>query len=326
LCVHFVKTENNMSTPDSSQHSLSRRSFLTHATRLAAFGLVPPLLGASDDTAVSAANKPNSVIDGVRIGCITYSFRGEVNSAEDILKALIKDGLSEVEMMDGPIRAYAGIRGGGRRGGEQVPTRPTDAERAAQLAKCRELRKLYNDAGVNIHLHKLPFGPSDEEIDFNFLVAEALGCVGITTERNDALAKKLAPFAEKHKIWVGFHNHTNNYPVLDTPDPLLEIGPYLGFNLDCGHYFAGTKGKSPLPVIEKYHSRIVSLHLKDRTADGGNLPWGEGQTPIKEILQLIRKEKYTFPADIELEYKIPPGSDSVAQVAKCLKYCKDALA
>ena len=122
------------------------------------------------------------------------------------------------------------------------------------------------------------------------------------------------------------HNHTGNYPVMDKMDPILECGRYIGFNFDVGHYFAGTKGLSPIPVIEKYHDRIVSLHLKDRTAEGGNLPWGQGKTPIKEILQLMRKEKWTFPADIELEYKIPQGSDSVAEVAKCVQYCKEALA
>lgn len=312
--------------------SSTRRAFLGRAATLAAGAVLSPRLLAAEAPA-RAAGKPNSVINGVRIGCITYSYRGEINSAEDTLKALVQNGLSEVELMDGPIRSFAGIRGGGgrgRRGGpaDQAtpPAPPTDTQREAQLAKCRELRKLYNDAGVNIHIHKIPFGQSDEEIDFNFLVAKALGCTGITTERNDAQARKLAPFAEKHKIWVGFHNHTNNFPKLDQPDPILEAGPYIGFNLDVGHYFAGTKGQSPIPVLEKYHDRIVSLHLKDRTADGGNLPWGQGQTPLKEILQLMRQEKWTFPADIELEYKVPQGSTAVAEVAKCLQFCKAALA
>ncbi len=167
---------------------------------------------------------------------------------------------------------------------------------------------------------------SDEDIDFSFLVAKALGCVGITTERSEALAKKLAPFADKHKIWVAFHNHTGNCPVMDRIDPILAHGKYIGFNFDVGHYFAGTKGLSPIPVIEKYHDRIVSLHMKDRTAEGGNLPWGTGKTPLKEILQLMKKEKWTFPADIELEYKVPQGSNSVAEVAKCVQFCKEALA
>jgi sugar phosphate isomerase/epimerase len=280
--------------------------------------------------AAAASGKPNSVFNGVRVGCITYSYRGAINSAEDTLKALIQDGLSEVELMGGPIQSYAGLSGGGARGRKEgpaeQPAKPTDAQRQGQLAKCQELRKMYNDAGVNIHIHKIDFGQSDEEIDFNFQVAKALGCVGITAERSEALAKKLAPFANQHKIWVAFHNHTNNYPVMDKADPILAYGQYIGFNFDVGHYFAGTKGLSPIPVIEKYHDRIVSLHMKDRTADGGNLPWGQGKTPIKEILQLMRKEKWTFPADIELEYAIPQGSNSVAEVAKCVQYCKDALA
>jgi sugar phosphate isomerase/epimerase len=321
-----------MRTRIMTDEATTRRSFLGGAAALAACAIVPGrvLGGESPLMAATASGKPNSVFNGVRIGCISYSYRSDINSAEDTLKALIQDGLSEVELMGGPIQAYAGMSGGGARGRKgrpaEQPAKPTDAQREAQLAKCQELRKMYNDAGVNIHLHKTPFGKSDEEIDFNFQVAKALGCVGITTERSEELAKKLAPFADKHKIWVAFHNHTTNYPVMDQIDPILAYGRYIGFNFDVGHYFAGTKGLSPIPVIEKYHDRMVSLHLKDRTAEGGNLPWGQGQTPIREILQLMRKEKWTFPADIELEYKIPEGSNSVAEVAKCVQYCKEALA
>jgi sugar phosphate isomerase/epimerase len=285
----------------------SRRSFLGTAVA-AATGLTLPRFA-------SAAEKPNSVFNGVRIGCITYSYRSMAKTAEETLKALLEDGLSETELMGGPIQLFAGIMG-----------KATDAEREQQLAKCRELRKIYNDAGVNIHIHKMGFGQSDEEIDFSFLVAKALGCSGVTTERNAILAKRVAPFADKHKIWVGFHNHTNNLPEMEYHDPIFELGQYIGLNLDIGHYVAGSKGKSPIPVLEKYHDRIVNLHLKDRTADGGNLPWGQGQTPIKEVLQLMKKEKWTFPAEIELEYKIPEGSDAVKEVAKCVQYCKEALA
>lgn len=314
---------------DTMTHELTtRRTFLGRAIALAAGAMVP---GRVLQANAVASGKPCSVFNGVRIGCITYSYRSAVSSAEDTLKALLQDGLSEVELMGGPIQQYAGIAGGGGRRAKGAPaapppSKPTGEQRAAQLAKCRELRKLYNDAGVNIHIHKTGFGQSDEEIDFNFQIAKALGCVGITTERNEPLAKKLGPFADKHKIWVAFHNHTNNYPVMDQTDPILSYGQYIGFNFDVGHYFAGSKGLSPIPVIEKYHDRIISLHLKDRTADGGNLPWGEGKTPIKDILQLMKKEKWTFPADIELEYKIPAGSDAVAEVAKCVQYCKHALA
>jgi sugar phosphate isomerase/epimerase len=331
---------------DPSLFSINRRNFLTATAAAGAVALLGRRAALADDTAPAA--RPNSVINGVHVGCITYSYRDDrINSAEDTLKALLADGLSEVELMDGPIRSYAGIGGGrgpgggrGQRGqaNQQQGNRPpelvqpklTDEQladlRPKQLAKCAELRKMYNDAGVNIHIHKLGFGRTDDDIDFNFQVAKALGCRAITTERNDEMAKRLAPFAEKHQVWVAFHNHTNNFPSIDKPDPLLEMAKYLGFNLDIGHYFAGTKGQSPIPVIEKYHDRIISLHLKDRTADGGNLPWGRGKTPIREVLQLLKKEKWPIYADIELEYKVPEGSDAVKEVRKCFEYCKEALA
>ncbi len=292
----------------------TRRAFLGGAAALAACSFLPR-------GARGADAKPNSVFNGVRIGCNTYSYRGEIVTAEDTLKALVEDGLSEVELKEGPIQAFTGLSGVG-------PKTPAlnDSQRAVILAKCVELRQRYNDAGVNIHVHKIPFGPSDEAIELNFLMAKALGCMGITLERSEAMAKRLAPFADRHQLWVGFHNHTDNFPSLEKADPILDYSPFIGFNIDIGHYFAGTKGKSPIPVIEKYHDRIVSLHLKDRTADGKNLPWGTGQTPIKEVLHLMKREKWTFPADIELEYKIPPGSTAVAEVAKCVRYCKEALA
>jgi sugar phosphate isomerase/epimerase len=294
---------------------LTRRSFLGAAAIASAAGLLAPR------SLFAADAKPNSVINGVHIGCITYSYRGgKINTAEETLAALVKSGLSETELMDGPIKAYTGM-------GAKLPAGEDVAKhRASVLAKCAELKKMYNDAGVNIHIHKTPFGKTDEEIEFNFLVAKALGCVAITMERSEEMAKRLAPFAEKHQVYVAFHNHQNNLPQIDKPDPILDIGKYIAFNLDIGHYVGGTKGKSPIPVIEKYHDRIISLHLKDKTAEGRNLSWGKGNTPIKEVLQYLKQRKSKIYGDIELEYPVPADSDPVKEVTICLQYCREALA
>ena len=56
------------------------------------------------------------------------------------------------------------------------------------------------------------------------------------------------------------------------------------------------------------------------------MPWGEGDTQIKEVLQLMQKENYPFMATIELEYPIPEGSDVMTELGKCVQYCKAALA
>jgi len=287
------------------------------------------------------AGKPNSNFGGVQIGTITYSYRDLPGSAEDILKYVVQSGISSIELMGGPVEQFAGLPavvGGGRRG------QMTDEQRKAveksredqlqwrlsvSMDKFQALRKLYNDAGVNIHIVK--FGSigdgnmSDGEIDYYFNVAKALGANGITRELSEDAAKRLGPIADKHKIMIGFHNHTQMTPQT-YEGPILSYGKYLGINFDIGHYVAGTN-QDPIPIIEKYHDRMLSLHLKDRKVNNGpNMPFGQGDTPVALVLQMLKREKWTFPADIELEYPVPQGSDSVKETAKCVQFCKEALA
>ena len=190
-------------------------------------------------------------------------------------------------------------------------------------------RAMYNAAGVNIHIVK--FGNigngdmSDEQVDYYFQAAKALGAKGITREISRDAAKRLGPPADKHEIVIGFHNHTRITPTTYDGD-LLSFSEHLGINLDIGHYMAGT-GESPIPLIEKHHQRIISLHLKDRKKnDGPNLAWGEGDTPIAEVLRFIKRNKLAIHGDIEVEYPIPGDSDAVKEVTKCVRFCKDALA
>ncbi len=289
------------------EKALSRRTFIGGAAALTASSLMSRRpCSASDD-------KPNSCFNGVQIGTITYSFRSLPGSAEDVLKYVVQCGISSIELMNGPAEQYARARASGD----------------DPMAGFKALRKLYNDAGVNIHIIK--FGSigdpkmSDEQIERCFQVAKVLGARGITRELSDAAAKRLGPIADRHGIIIGFHNHTQIKP--DTYDgDILSYGKCLGINLDIGHYVAGT-GQSPLPLIEKHHKRILSLHLKDRKKNNGpNVPFGEGDTPIAEVLQYMKKSRLTFPADIELEYKVPAGSDAVKEVIRCVQFCKKALA
>ena len=68
--------------------------------------------------------------------------------------------------------------------------------------------------------------------------------------------------------------------------------------------------------------------IKDRQnkeRGGNNMPWGKGDTPLKEILTLLKEKKYTIPATIELEYDVPAGSDPVKEVKICMEYAKAIL-
>jgi sugar phosphate isomerase/epimerase len=199
---------------------------------------------------------------------------------------------------------------------------------AASMDRFRELGKRYNDEGVSIDILKLGEpGWSDEEIDYAFEAARAVGARGISFEISDEAAQRMAPFATKHQLYVGMHNHTQAGEDGFSFDVPLSYSPYNMLNLDIGHYVAGTN-ESPIPVIEKYHDRITHLHLKDRKKGengGDNVPWGEGDTPIREVLQLLQQKQYPITAMIELEYEVPEGSDVLTEVGKCVAYCRDAL-
>jgi len=323
------------------EEKVSRREFMSSAASFAASAMMSRYVLAGSDG--RSAGKPNSNFNGVQIGTITYSFRAMPGTAEDLLKYIVKCGISSVELMGAPAEQFAGAptRGGGprpRRGQMTDEQRKARQRRQQELLNWRlsismdkyhALRKMYNDAGVNIHIVKFGSignpGMTDEEISYYFNVAKALGARGITRELSEEAAKRLGPIADKHKIMIGFHNHTQM--TSKTYDgPILSYGKYLGINFDVGHYVAGTS-ESPIPIIEKYHDRIISLHLKDRKVNNGpNMPFGQGDTPVALILQLMKRKKWTFPADIELEYRVPEGSDAVAEVTKCVQFCKESLA
>lgn len=308
------------------------------------------------------AAKPNSKIEGVQIGLIVpYSLGRDAGDAMAILDQVLAVGISAIEMQNGPVEEYAGApaapprprpagpppagagaqggaQGGGRGRREQTPEeRAARREHAERLTKWRlsqsmdrfeELRAKYNDAGVAIYAFKLALTSemSDDEYEYAFDVAEALGANHLTMElpQDGALTKRIGDFAARRKMMVGYHTHTQG--SLTVFDEAIAQSKYNGINVDIGHYVAGTS-ESPIPLIEKHHSRFTSIHLKDRKKNNGpNMPWGQGDTPIVEVLQLMKKRGFTWPATIELEYPVPEGSTRVAEITKCFEYCRNALA
>jgi sugar phosphate isomerase/epimerase len=237
-------------------------------------------------------------------------------------------------------------RGQGRgAGGGRAPLTPE--QQAAQRARAEELRKWrasttpatwkavrkkFNDAGIKVALlcYNMQDSMTDDDIEYGFQMAKGLGVKGMSTSTTLTMAKRIAPIADKHKLLVGYHGHDqtndpNQTATLESYKTLMAYGKYNGINLDIGHFTASDY--DAIAFIKEHHARITNLHIKDRKKNHGpNVPWGQGDTPIKEVLQLLKKQKYPLPANIEHEYPVPPGSDVVTEVAKCLKFCKEALA
>ncbi|MDB5017138.1 MAG: xylose isomerase [Mucilaginibacter sp.] len=304
--------------------NVSRRRFIGTGM-LAAAGLAMASKSSVAEAILSKA-KPNSKINGIQIGVITYSFRSMPGSIEQILQYCLDCNINAIELMGDAAETYAG-----------APKRDGSADFNSKMAEWREntfmdsftaIRKMYNAAGVNIYAWKpnaLGAKNTDSEIDYAFNAGKALGCSHVTVELpDDVQTQRLGDIAEKHNMMVGYHAHLQATPTLW--DTALNQSAHNGINLDIGHYTAGTS-TSPVDFIMKHHDRITSMHLKDRKFhEGPNMPWGQGDTPIKEVLQLMKKNNYKFPATIEFEYNIPAGSDAVKEVIKCREYAKAALA
>jgi sugar phosphate isomerase/epimerase len=290
----------------------------------------------------------NSVFGGVRIGAITYSFNRIASpDPEAIVRAFVEVGLGEAELMSNHCEALAGapqIPAGGGGGRGTPPSPEQQAERQAAMAKLAQWRatttaqtwkavtKKFNDAGVRVTLlcYNMQDSMKDADIEYGFSMAKGLGVKGITTSTTLTMAKRIAPVADRHKLLVGYHGHDatndpNQTATLESYDTLMSYGKYNGINLDIGHFTAA--GYDAVAFIQQHHDKITNLHIKDRKKDHGpNVAvWGTGDTPMKEVLQLLKKQKYNFPANLELEYPVPPDSNIVAEAKKCLAYVKSCL-
>ncbi len=283
------------------------------------------------------AQGSRSRINGVRIGAITYSFRS-MSNVDDIIRAMADIGLGEVELMSNHAEAAAGAPSGRAAGAGRGAGNTPEAQAAREALRewrrsisrdtFRPVRQKFEAAGIGVSLlcYNMSANISDEDIEYGFLMAESLGVRAISTSTLVSVARRVAPFADRHRILVGFHNHSNltDPNEVATPesfDAVMSFSKYHGVNLDIGHFTASNF--DAVAYLDNHHARITNLHLKDRGRDqGANVSWGAGATPIREVLRLLRQKKYDILANIEFEYR---GDDVVGEVRKCFEYCKAAL-
>ena len=342
-----------MEDKNNSKGKFSRRRFLGSTAALAAFSAVP--INLYDRIATVATGNgsaiPNSNFDGVQIGAITYSWRSMPGGVDNIIKYCIEDGISSIELMSNDLEDFLGAPKDPRSAKSAAPTpgaqrREVTPEQQAAIAKYNqdlkawrvsipmskfeEVRKMFDKAGIKVPIVKFsPARWSDEEIDYAFKAAKALGAKGVTEEIGEEAVKKLGPIAAKHGMYAIFHNHMQFATPGFGYDSFLAVSPAVMLNFDAGHFF-GSTGIHPNTIIEKYHDRIISIHLKDKTGPKTDPPntnqvWGQGEAPIEDILLLIKKQKWPIYCHIELEYDVKPWSNAVKETKTCVQYARQIL-
>jgi sugar phosphate isomerase/epimerase len=277
-------------------------------------------------------------VGGVRLGVQTYSFR-ELPRAEGsdhidvIVTAMKACGLSECELFAPQVEPQFRTPGGGR-GTPESRKENREKLRAWRLQTpmdhFRGVKKKFDAAGMSVYAYNYSFSGdmTDQEIDRGFEMTRALGARIITASTTLPTAQRVVPFAEKHQMVVAMHGHSNKTDPNEfcTPDSFaaaMKMSKYFKVNLDIGHFTAADF--DVVAYIREQHANITNLHLKDRKKhEGDNTPWGDGETPLRDVLLLLKKEKWPIPAYIEYEYK---GTGTpTEEVQKCFQYAKQILA
>ncbi len=313
----------------------SRREFTRLA--LAALPLANALTLAGPSSAAEAppaGGKPNSKVAGVQIGLnVPYSFSSPQMSGDDILKHCVSLGISGVELRTQPVEIFLGapaelIFPKGKSAVAGAAEKLQQWRHNVSMDKVAEFRHRYESAGVLIEIVKVDgiFKMPDDSVDYCFALAKALGGRAISTEisHQESDLKRLGEFAAKHQFMVGYHGHAETHPA--DWERAFSYSKFNGANVDLGHFVAGNN-TSPVPFIKQYHERITHVHVKDRKMHNGpNTRFGEGDTPITEVLHLLRDNRWNIQATIEFEYKVPADSDRMTEIARAIQYCRDALA
>jgi sugar phosphate isomerase/epimerase len=254
-------------------------------------------------------------VSGVWIGLQGWSFRDR--SLDAAIEATKEVGLGSWELGFNHLEPAGVSRQELRKWRETVP-----------LEEFRNVRRKFDANGMVITGYSYGFRKdySEQEIARGFEMAGALGVKVLTTTTVVSMAPELDRHAARAKIRVGLHNHSRIQPdEVATPDDFAKAldgaSPYMGINLDVGHFCAA--GFDAVPFIQQHHQRIWSLHLKDRKKNqGADCLFGEGDTPVREILLLLKKDKFDIPSMIEWE---PKEGDKVAAIRQCLDYCRKVL-
>jgi len=268
-------------------------------------------------------------VGGVDISVITYSFQAGTEDMETIIQYCLDSKSDNIELMGNHVERTIGMPRSRRDS--------ADWRANVSMKEFKKVKKEFDQKGINIFAYK-PYCMSprnkDEEIEYAMKATKALGADYVTAELTDETnTKRISYYAEKHDVKVGYHGHLQSTDI--AWNFALDNSKNNYINLDIGHYIAvgGVNTKETLlKFIENNHDRICSLHLKDRNAptetnpdDRDNKIWGQGDTPIKEVLLLMQKKSYNFTATIEREYPIPEGSHAVQEVIRCMDYCKSVL-
>jgi len=163
---------------------------------------------------------------------------------------------------------------------------------------------------------------SKKEIDDGFAYAKRVGVkliVGVPSY-------ELLPYIDEKVKEYDFHYaiHIHGPDIQEYPDAedvwnhVKDLDSRIGICLDIGHNLRN--GKDPVEALEKYHTRVFDIHLKDVTGNtrfGYSVEVGRGIIDFPALIKMMRKVKYSGVVSLEHERNM---NDPYAGIAESIGY------
>jgi sugar phosphate isomerase/epimerase len=286
-----------------------------------------PAMAAAVQAAPDANNR--SFIHGVQFGLQPFCYHDlpmNIENRRILIDRMVQNGLGMVELHSTWCEPNFT---GGNVSAEEARKKLRDFRLSTGRDYYQAIKREFDQAGITIFTYYITITDSytDPEIDAVYDAAKVLGAKGVIGSYGLALSRRLAPFPGKHGMFAGLHNHDN----LSDPDAYsseqtfikgLDISPDFKATLDVRHFTAANG--DCLGFLERHHDRTSSIHLGDRRRNNGHsTPFGQGDSPIIEILRLIRDNEW--PIIVLLEFEHGTLRTGVEEVQIAFDYCKRAL-
>jgi hypothetical protein len=192
----------------------------------------------------------------------------------------------------------------------------TEWRLSVPMSYFENIRSTFEKQGLRINSYAARLGGSEAEIDRLFLMAKAMGASSINARIPESMTSVVAAAAEKHRLIAGFQ-----FSDVKLMERQLAASKYFRMDPDIGDM---TKAKmDALQFVQANYQSMSSLDLKDAVLGGASVPFGEGDSHMKEVLQFLQAKQVPFTAYVDCDYA--GTGRSTEEVKKCASYVQSMI-
>ena len=201
-----------------------------------------------------------------------------------------------------------------------LPLNSTDEQIAAFHAKLAS-------KGVTGYAVGPIYMKTKEEVDRAFAYAKRVGVKTVVGVPNVELLPYVEQKVKEYGFYYAIHLHGPDIELFPDADDVWkhtkDLDPRIGMCLDIGH--DTRNGKDPVADLQKYHTRVFDVHIKDvtgNTKQGYSVEIGRGIIDIPAFIKMLRQVGYNGVCSLEHERDM---KDPFMGIAESIGYFRGVI-